>query len=119
IDPLMCEYTAVNALRAGVRADLRITCEPVRDLSVQDDFTCLVTNPPYGQHLGDRASVETIFRDLAHVQRTHPNWSLFTLCVDKNLARAFARAPDKRRKLYNGRIECQLLQFFGPLARRS
>jgi putative N6-adenine-specific DNA methylase len=119
IDPVMCSYTAANAARAGVLPDLRIVCQPVRNLNVAHDFACLVTNPPYGEHLGDRASVRGIARDLADVLRRHPTWSLFALTADKNLATAFGRPPDKRRKLYNGRIECQLLQFFGPFARRS
>jgi putative N6-adenine-specific DNA methylase len=46
--------------------------------------------------------------------RTFDTWSFYVLTSHPNFERLFGRRADKKRKLYNGRIECYLYQFFGP-----
>jgi 23S rRNA (guanine2445-N2)-methyltransferase / 23S rRNA (guanine2069-N7)-methyltransferase len=48
------------------------------------------------------------------VFRNLPTWSLFVLTADKAFERIVGRSADRRRKLYNGNIECTYYQFHGP-----
>jgi putative N6-adenine-specific DNA methylase len=60
-----------------------------------------------------------VIRELAPIFATHPTWSAFVLTSSKTFEHHFAQVAGKRRKLFNGRIECQLYQFFGPLPPRK
>jgi putative N6-adenine-specific DNA methylase len=46
------------------------------------------------------------------------NWSHFVITPDKEFETRFGRKADKKRKLFNGQIECTYYQYFGPLPPR-
>lgn len=74
----------------------------------------IVTNPPYGERIGDRESIDRIYKIYRRFFETHPTWSLFAITADKSMeAKAFGRPADRRRKLYNGRLEVCYYQFHG------
>ena len=74
----------------------------------------LVTNPPYGERIGDRRSIDRIYEVYRAFFTAHPSWSLFAITADKTIeAKAFGRPADRRRKLYNGRLEVCYYQFHG------
>ena len=74
----------------------------------------LVTNPPYGERIGERKSIDRIYEVYRAFFTAHPSWSLFAITADKTIeAKAFGRPADRRRKLYNGRLEVCYYQFHG------
>ena len=74
----------------------------------------IVTNPPYGERIGDRASIDSIYEVYRRFFTEHPSWSLFAITADKTIeSKAFGRPADRRRKLYNGRLEVCYYQFHG------
>jgi putative N6-adenine-specific DNA methylase len=74
----------------------------------------LITNPPYGQRLGDQEAAEKLYADLGSVIRRLDTWSLHLITSHPRPEEQIGRRWDKSRKLYNGRIECHYYQFFGP-----
>ena len=44
--------------------------------------------------------------------KTFEDWSYFIITSDKSFEKEFGRKADKRRKLYNGRLECCFYQYF-------
>ncbi len=74
----------------------------------------MITNPPYGERLGEQKEVERVHRDIFNVSKLLDTWSFYVLTSHPGFERYFGRQADKRRKLYNGRIECTFYQFFGP-----
>ncbi|MBW7461627.1 class I SAM-dependent RNA methyltransferase, partial [Paenibacillus sepulcri] len=80
----------------------------------EGEYGCIITNPPYGSRLGDDTEAEKALRELGHTALYLPTWSFFALSPSKSVEHYFGRNADKRRKLYNGRIECALYQYFGP-----
>lgn len=92
-----------------MRADLR-------DVVVGEGDGAIVTNPPYGERLGDRRAAQAVAKALGDLQR-RSGWSLSALTADRGFERAFGRRGDKRRRLYNGRIECEFITFTGGLAK--
>ena len=74
----------------------------------------IVTNPPYGERIGDRAGIDRIYEVYRRFFTDHPSWSLFAITADKTIeSKAFGRPADRRRKLYNGRLEVCYYQFHG------
>ena len=64
----------------------------------------LITNPPYGQRIGEQKELDSIYQDLKTFADLNPTWSVFLITADKTFESKFGRPADRRRKLYNGRI---------------
>ena len=74
----------------------------------------IITNPPYGERIGEQKDIEKIYGALQRFLKLHPDWSLFLVTTDKNVEQIVAGRPaDRRRKLYNGRLEVCYYQFHG------
>ena len=103
-----------NASRAGVSNDIHFQTGDARELSSKRRFGCLITNPPYGMRLGQDRELDALYRSLPDVLRGLPTWSHYFLTAYPGFESAVGRSADRRRKLYNGRIECTYFQFHGP-----
>lgn len=114
IDPRAIELARKNAKDAGVAEDITFSVKPAGQLALTQEYACLITNPPYGERMGDRDAVDALNRDLGAIARSHPTWSTYVLTPHPLLERQFGRPADRRRKLFNGRIECTYYQFYGP-----
>lgn len=74
----------------------------------------VVTNPPYGERIGDQKSIDKIYASFLKFFSDNPTWSLFMVTSDKTSElKAFGRPADRRRKLFNGRLEVCYYQFHG------
>ena len=75
----------------------------------------VITNPPYGERIGDQKSIDKIYESFKKFFTENPTWSLFMVTSDKTSEKkAFSRpAADRRRKLFNGRLEVCYYQFHG------
>ena len=103
-----------NAMAAGVQDDIHFQEMSVHDVSSRRRFGCLITNPPYGQRLGDDHELDALYRRLPEVFARFPTWSHYVLTAYPGFENLVGRKADRRRKLYNGRIECTYYQFHGP-----
>ena len=78
------------------------------------DNGIIVTNPPYGERIGDRETIDNIYRSLNVFCTENKDWSLFMITTDKDAEEpVMGRKADRRRKLYNGRLEVCYYQFHG------
>jgi len=74
----------------------------------------IVTNPPYGERIGDLPEAESLYREIGSFIQACPAWSLFLITTHKDFETiAFGRPADRRRKLYNGRLETTFYQYHG------
>lgn len=112
IDPAAIEVALAAAKSAGLAKELRFEVKPVAKIRPQGRFGCLITNPPYGERLGDRDEVERVLRQLGNITNDLPDWSVFILSPSKQLEHYMGRLSNRKRKLYNGKIECQLYQYW-------
>lgn len=107
-------FARENAEAAGVTADVHFETADVRDLKSSRRFGCLITNPPYGMRIGRDWEIEELYAAIPHVLRHLPTWSFYFLTAYGGFEQVLGRKADRRRKLYNGRIECTYYQFQGP-----
>ncbi len=115
-DPAAIEIARQNAKRAGVAGAIAFRTAPVEEFKSDARHGCIVCNPPYGIRT-QGAQVAQAYRALGDAWRRLDGWSLFALSADARFERLFGRQADRKRKLYNGRIECNLYQYLGPLPR--
>ena len=74
----------------------------------------LITNPPYGERIGEEKEIRKIYGGLGKFLKANPDWSLFLVTTDKEAEeKILQRKADRRRKLYNGRLEVCYYQFHG------
>lgn len=117
-DGKVLDIARANAARAGVADAIRFARRDLEALEPTDGYGCIVTNPPYGERLGDVREAERVAQALGRLYRRLGTWSLFALSPHPGFPRHFGLRPTKNRKLYNGNIRCWLYEYFGPLPPR-
>lgn len=117
IDPKAVAAARENAAEAGVDMCIRFQRADVKDLDVSalaDEHGMIITNPPYGERIGEQEEIDGLFKALRRFCREHPGWSLFVITPDKGAEKKLmGRRANRRRKLYNGSIETTYYQFHG------
>ena len=112
IDPHAISIARSNAAKAGVEDVIRFEVADMRNFRRGSEYGQLVTNPPYGERLMDRSDAEDLYRQLGRVWRTLPaGWRTLVLSSHTEFERAFGRPADKKRKLYNGMLKCDLFLY--------
>jgi putative N6-adenine-specific DNA methylase len=108
------ELARAAAKSAGVFDDLHLQQRPIAEFSSAKQYGCLIANPPYGARLGEEREAEDLYRALGERLRPLDTWSAYVLTPHPRFEQLFGRKADRRRKLFNGRIECTYYQFQGP-----
>jgi 23S rRNA (guanine2445-N2)-methyltransferase / 23S rRNA (guanine2069-N7)-methyltransferase len=103
-----------HATQAGVADDIHFQQRPFSELRAKAEYGCIITNPPYGERMGVDAEVEQLYKTFPLVLRRLPTWSHYILSSRLDLEQLVGQQADRRRKLYNGPIECIYYQFHGP-----
>ncbi len=115
LDPSCVSLAWENARRAGVEDRIGFRVADVRNFTspVPGARGTIVTNPPYGERLGDLEQARELSTAMGKAFRKNiPSWQLYIISSDENFERYFGRRADKVRRLYNGMIRCQFYQFF-------
>ncbi|WP_068672037.1 class I SAM-dependent RNA methyltransferase [Oceanobacillus sp. Castelsardo] len=113
IDHKMIKISEDNAIEAGLGDLVTWKQMQVNDLSIKANNGYIVGNPPYGQRLSDKESVEELYRGLGIVMENHPSWSVYILTAYEEFEKAYGKNATKKRKLFNGFIETNYYQYFG------
>ena len=72
----------------------------------------MVCNPPYGERLLDQQAAEALYRDFGRAVRGLPKgWRVSVLSGHWAFEQAFGAPAEKKRKLYNGMLPCNLYQY--------
>ena len=112
IDPAAVELSLANAKKAGVEKAVSASVRDIRNFTQDDIYGCVVCNPPYGERLLDIQQAEELYQVMGQVFRPKRGWSFGVITPDTEFENLFGRKADKRRKLYNGMIQCQYYQYF-------
>ena len=111
IDPAAVALANANAKLAGVGERCRFEVADVKDFTAADAATVL-TNPPYGERLGDAGEAAALAKTLGQVWQRHPAQGLYAITADADFEQHFGKKAARRRKIYNGMIPCQLYMYF-------
>ncbi|MDY2680818.1 MAG: class I SAM-dependent RNA methyltransferase [Lentihominibacter sp.] len=103
-----------NAAEAGVDDCIQFCRADIRNLNSEGDNGIIITNPPYGKRIGEEDEISEIYEALKKFFKENRDWSLFMITTDKEVEKkVMGRKADRRRKLYNGRLETCYYQFHG------
>lgn len=120
IDPSAIRAAQENAVEAGVEDCITFHIQPISQLRTTEERGILVTNPPYGERIGEKEKLPQIYKELGRFYAANPTWSLFLVTSDREFEGRYREQPaDRRRKLYNGRIEICYYQYHGQKSPRG
>lgn len=114
IDPKALQLARAHLSDAGLNDKVFFQRLPAAEVRSRFEYGHLITNPPYGERLGERDEITQLYKDLGEAFQNLPTWSLHVLTTLQQPELYIGRRWDKSRKLYNGRLECHYYQFFGP-----
>jgi len=107
------DASIANAEEAGVLDCIKFELKDFYDLNLTDDYSVIITNPPYGERLSELEEVKNLYKVFGQKLSKLETLSIYVITSDMEFEKIFGRIADRRRKLYNGRIETVYYQFHG------
>ena len=112
IDEKSLQVAMANAKRAGVDKFITFEKADVKDFRKKSEKGTVICNPPYGERLLELKDAEELYKSLGKVFTQERGWAYNVISPSEDFEVFFGRKADKRRKLYNGMIKCQLYMYF-------
>ncbi len=103
-----------NARMAGVDQYIHFQQRPVSQLNHPKKYGFIITNPPYGERLEEKAAMPALYREIGEAFRRLDTWSFYVITSYEDAQTHIGRKADKNRKIYNGMLKTYLYQFMGP-----
>ncbi|MCV2402168.1 bifunctional 23S rRNA (guanine(2069)-N(7))-methyltransferase RlmK/23S rRNA (guanine(2445)-N(2))-methyltransferase RlmL [Marinomonas sp. C2222] len=104
-----------NIKRAGLVGVVEVSMTPFQEHEfdiVPDAPGLVITNPPYGERLGDEMALIALYSQLGEWVVNHARgWQLMMLTSNEQLARQIPARPEKSTRVINGGIECRAYLF--------
>ena len=118
IDPKAVVIARKNAERAGVEDVVRFEVADAMGFDRSTGRGVIVTNPPYGERIMEKQEAEALYTGFGKALARCEGWQVYLLSSHTEFERSFGRNADKKRKLYNGMIKCDLFMYTGRGERR-
>lgn len=112
IDPACIDIAKANAQRAGVDGYIHFKTADATTLPIPEGPGILAANPPYGERLMDLSDVQKLYTSIGRAWRNLPDWKMYILSNNPEFEKLFGKKASKRRKLYNGMLQCNLYMYF-------
>lgn len=107
INPEAIELAKRHLKQAGLAGRIELQVKDLRDVTLAGEPGVFIANPPYGERLDNARAAHAIARQLGLLQRRNPGWTLCAFSADMGFEREYGRRATRRRRYYNGRIECE------------
>lgn len=101
-----------NLAAAGLAECVTLKQANVLEISAPAETGILVSNPPYGVRIGDQQALAGFYPQLGNVlKQRFSGWRAFLLTADPMLPKSIRLTPSRRIPLFNGALECRLLEY--------
>ncbi len=114
IDAEALKAARANAKLAGVEKMIHFQQRAVKDLRHPKPYGFIITNPPYGERLEEKAALPQLYREIGESFERLDKWSMYLITSYDRTENDIGRKADKNRKIYNGMLKTYYYQFLGP-----
>lgn len=114
IDPEALKAARSNSKMAGVDKLIHFQQRPVKELRHPKPYGFIITNPPYGERLEEKAALPALYREIGESYQRLDKWSMYLITSYDRAETDIGRKADKNRKIYNGMLKTYYYQFLGP-----
>ena len=119
IDASLLRTAGQNAEKAGVKEFIKFQKIPMQEFMSRQKYGVIITNPPYGERIGEAEQVKKLHVDLGEMYSNLNEWSCFVITSNREFQKEFGKKADKNRKLYNGRLLCYYYQYIKEIPRKK
>ena len=100
-----------NLVLAGFEDCIQLACKQFNEVKPPLDEGVLVTNPPYGERIGDDEELDNAYPDWARtLKQSFAGWRTYFLTNDFRMPKLMRLAPSKKTPLFNGALDCRLFE---------
>ena len=110
-DPACVSLSFANARKAGVSDCVTFKDGDATKMSLPTDQGLIICNPPYGQRMMELQAAQRLYGALGRHLKYADGWKKYIITSEPEFEHYFGRRADKKRKLYNGMIKCDLYMF--------
>ena len=119
IDEKQIALARRHAEEAGVKDCIHFQRMDMREFSSSHKRGVIITNPPYGERLMTRQEIVGLYRDFGKTYSKLDDWCCYVLTSVSDFENLFGKRSDKKRKIYNGNLECNLYRFLAKLPKKD
>ncbi len=112
IDPASLAIAIANAKKAGVSKYIEFREADATKLSLPCDSGVLVCNPPYGERMLEQRAAQQLMRQFGRHLKFADGWKKYIISSEPEFEHYFGRPANRKRKLYNGRLQCNVYMYF-------
>ena len=112
IDPASLEIAKENAKKAGVAKWIEFREADATKMSLPSDRGIIVCNPPYGERMLEQRSAQRLYQAFGRHLKSADGWKKYIISSEPEFEHYFGKPAVKKRKLYNGRLQCNVYMYF-------
>ncbi len=113
IDEKQVNISRKHAKQAGVDDIIHFQRADMRDFSTKARYGVIISNPPYGERLLTRKEIVSLYRALGEKYESLNDFSMYILTSVTDFEKLVKKQADKKRKIYNGKLECTYYTVLG------
>ena len=111
--PKCVSLAMANARKAGVGKLIPFRDGDATKMSLPSDAGIIVCNPPYGERMMEQADAKRLYQALGRHLKFANNWKKYIITSEPEFEHFFGKRSDKKRKFYNGKIQCNYYMYTG------
>jgi putative N6-adenine-specific DNA methylase len=101
-----------NLEEAGLAECVQLKQANVLEVSAPTEHGVLVANLPYGERMGELDELAELYPKLGDaLKKKFGGWTAYLFTADKAILKGMRLSPSRRIPLFNGAIECRLLEY--------
>ena len=112
IDPASLDIARENARKAGVAKLIEFREADATKMSLPTDKGLIVCNPPYGERMLEQRSAQRLYQAFGRHIKYADGWKKYIISSEPEFEHYFGKQAAKKRKLYNGRLQCNVYMYF-------
>ena len=112
-DPKCVSLAMANARKAGVGKLITFKDGDATKMSLPSDAGILVCNPPYGERMMEQNEAKRLYQALGRHLKFANGWKKYIITSEPEFEHYFGKRCDKKRKFYNGKIQCNYYMYTG------
>lgn len=112
IDPASLSIAIANAKKAGVAKYIEFREGDATKLPLPTERGVIVCNPPYGERMLEQRAAQQLVRSFGRHLKFADQWNKYIISSEPEFEHWFGRQATKKRKLYNGRLQCNVYMYY-------
>ena len=112
IDPASLSIAIANAKKAGVAKYIEFREGDATKLPLPTERGVIVCNPPYGERMLEQRAAQQLVRSFGRHLKFADQWKKYIISSEPEFEHWFGKQATKKRKLYNGRLQCNVYMYY-------